>query len=247
MWLQFSNYTKNMYMFNKSSLWSKFNLIRVNLVLKYLWKLNTKWKDILEIWAYDLFFINYCLDKNLLIDSKTIDISDLYDVIDKQIVKYSDDNLNILKEKYKWIEFNKISQYLEKVDLSKRYDYIIICETLEHTNIELECIKNLSKLIKVWWKIIVSVPVEHWWLFFIKDLGRKILLWERTNTIKEMFYGLIWRTDKIERIIWWHKWYDFRNTKKMFLNNWFTIEKQKFYPFNLIFFGYWVVWEFRKK
>ena len=242
----FSDYTKNMYMSNKSSLWSKFNLIRINIVLKFLSKINTKWKDILEIWSYDLFFINYCLEKWLFKNANSIDLSDLYDVIEEKIVDYTSINLNTLKNNYTSINFKLITQYLEDVNLSKKYDYIFIFETLEHTKIESLCIDNLSKIIKKWWKIFVSIPVEHWLLFFIKDLWRKIILWNKAHSLKELFYWLIWRPDKIKRVIWGHKWYDYRKTKQMFIKKWFKLRNQKFYPFNFWFLWYWAVWEYVK-
>lgn len=54
-------YTRNMYVSEKSSLWTVFNIFRINIIEKIIKSLDTKWKVILEIGSYFFYFIYFCL------------------------------------------------------------------------------------------------------------------------------------------------------------------------------------------
>lgn len=173
-------------------------------------------------------------------------MSDLYDDSKDFLLSETTNNLSYFRDNYKWIKFDKLSENLENFNSKKSYDLIFIFETLEHVINEEESIDNLYKLLNIWWKIIVSVPIEYWVLFFIKDLWKRFIIKKDYHSFKELFYWLIWMIDKIKRVPRWHKWYNYKNTKKLLIDKWFKLKEQKIYPFNLWIVWYGVVWVLEK-
>ena len=147
------------------------------------------------------------------------------------------------------IDFTKMSSSLEdiKLNTNKKYNFITILETLEHVVDEKQSIENLYNITQKWWTIIVSVPIEYWLLFFIKDLWRRLIIRKDFHPIKELFRWLLCRIDKIKRVPRSHKWYDYKKTKKLLIKQWFTLHKSKYYPFSIPFMSYGVIFVFKKQ
>lgn len=161
----------------------------------------------------------------------------------KKLIQY---NLPILRQRNKKIKLEIKSGEAETIKITTKATKIIILETIEHVRNEEEAIINLKKNLKNKGQIYVSVPVEFGIMFFFKDLGRRFIRKKEFHNLKELFYGLIGKTSKINRSQRQHKGYDYRNTIKIFEKHGFKKKYEKGYPFNNCFFAYGKILVFEK-
>ena len=93
MMCKWTKYSESMYLGRKSSFWSKFNIMRINLAKKIIPSVNKGL--VLEIGSYDLYSIKHILEKNSR-QFKEIHLTDLYDNL--FVFKIAKHNLFTLKK-----------------------------------------------------------------------------------------------------------------------------------------------------
>lgn len=224
-------YTKNMFLSNKSKIWSFFNKKRLDLTNKYVTK-YLKRGNVLDIGSYDGFVIYDLLKNKSLIKVNEINFLDLYNDSKSEVLGMIKNNQKIFQKKYPKMNFNIIKKTAEEITEKEKYDNVFVFETLEHVENEEKVIENISKALKTNGLLFVTYPVEFGFMFFFKDLGRRFITRKSYHPIKELFYGLIGKTSKIKRTPRGHKGYDYRNTIKLIEKNGLKKIKNKYYPIN---------------
>jgi len=234
---KFSEYTENMYLNNRSKVWSYFNNLRNKKIMQLITKTVNKNDSILEIGSYDGYFISRFLEE-IQVEVKNIDLLDLYDTEKDFLKDLIVHNVNLFQSIKPSVQFNIISGSAENNESLLKYDKIFIFETLEHVNDETIVIKNIKNSLKQNGIVYVSLPVEFGMLFFIKDLGRRFINKDQYHKWEELFWGTIGKPKKIKRIPRQHKGYDYRDTITSFKNKGLNLIYEIGYPFNNSFFAY---------
>ncbi|PIN81341.1 hypothetical protein COV13_01530 [Candidatus Woesearchaeota archaeon CG10_big_fil_rev_8_21_14_0_10_32_9] len=239
---KFTDYTKNMYLNKKSRFWSYFNLLRISKAKKLLKKYNS-FKKVIEFGSYDLFFITQIKD---IIKSKKNSAFYFTDLYDEELLSIAKHNLSLIKKESPLINFRIIASSGEKINenLKENFDSVFIFETLEHVQDEEKTIVNINNLLNKGGYVFVGAPVEFGLFFFLKELGRLLILGKTNHSAKEMFFASIGKMKKVKRVIGSHKGYDYRNTIKLFEKESLKLVEKIYYPSKLTPYG--VILVFKK-
>ena len=129
-------------------------------------------------------------------------------------------------------------------NLKENFDSVFIFETLEHVQDEEKTIVNINNLLNKGGYVFVGAPVEFGLFFFLKELGRLLILGKTNHSAKEMFFASIGKMKKVKRVIGSHKGYDYRNTIKLFEKESLKLVEKIYYPSKLTPYG--VILVFKK-
>jgi hypothetical protein len=232
----FTDYTKNMYLKNKSKFWSYFNLLRLSKTKKLLKKYNS-FKKVIEFGSYDLFFFTQIKDIIKSKKNSSFYFTDLY--TNEELLSKAKHNLHLIEKNNPNINFRIITSSGENINenLKEKFNSVFIFETLEHVQDEKKTITNISNLLDEGGHIFVGAPVEFGLFFFLKELGRLLILGKTNHSIKEIFFASIGKMNKVKRIIGSHKGYDYRNTIKLFEKEHIKLIEKIYYPNKLMQYG----------
>lgn len=243
---QFTTYTKNMYLNNRSRFWSFMNNKRVAIVSKELKKIQFSGKT-LEVGSYDGYNIVTLLEKKVLKNNLEFEGLDIYSIMKvskcKDMIKH---NLEILKKQQKLSKYKLIDKDILQFNIKEKYQQVLSFETIEHIKNEKKAIEAIVKAMKKNGFLVISVPVEKYLGAFLKELGRKIILRKGNHSWKETFNLLLGNMNKVKKIEGGHRGYDYERTKRLLEEQGLKKIFEKGYPLNIKFFDYGRVFIYKK-
>lgn len=241
--LQFTEYTRGMYLGVKSKYWSYLNNLRIKKFRKVLSSYANELHKIIEFGAYDLFFFTQVSDVIIEKKCSKYTFTDLYNTTG--IVNIAESNMAILQSD-STIQFNLIPSKGEEISNKTKelYDAIFIFETLEHVLDEKRVIESISKILNRGGLVFVGAPQEFGIMLFLKEMGRLIVIGKKNHSFKEIFYATFGKMSRVKRVAGDHQGYDYRETKNIFQNAEFEHLGTHNYPNKI--FSYGTIMVFKK-